>query len=119
MQEKTMPNRVDSPAGGTRPEVARLGSLERAQEPAQQAAPEQTVDLVELSSAAHQQAQTAPAQSERGADQDPPSAQENTETASTVNSQTQNQAAQLRAQQESAQQPAQAQEPGNLVDVTG
>ena len=118
-QEETMPNRVDNPGAGTRPEVARPGTQERAQQAEQTQPAEQPADRVEISQAAQQQARSeAPAQPERGAAQDAPSAQSES-APSAVNETTQNQAQQLREQQEAAQPPAENQQTGNLVDVTG
>ncbi len=112
-----MPNRVDNPGAGTRPEPTRPATQgadqARQPEPAQQPA----TDRVEISAAAQQQAQ-APAQPERGAAQEAPSAQ--TDNApSGVNEQTRTQAEQLREQQNASRQPGEGNQPGNLVDVTG
>ena len=67
--------------------------------------------------AAQQQAQ-APAQPERGAAQEAPSAQ-TSNAPSGVNEQTRTQAEQLREQQNASRAPGAGNQPGNLVDVTG
>jgi hypothetical protein len=116
-----MPNRVDNPAAGTRPEPVRPAAQEAAQsQQASQAGPPDaaTADRVEISNAAREQAQ-AP-EPERGAAQDTPSAEQQTRADSSVNSATREQAEQLREQQQQQQQASsENQQPGNLVDVTG
>ena len=114
-----MPNRVDNPLAGARPEPVRPGSqqADSAQQASQAAGPPDaaTSDRVEISNAARQQAQ-APAP-ERGAAQDAPSAQQESQAQeSAVNSATREQADQLREQQQARPE---GQQPGNLVDVTG
>ena len=112
-----MPNRVDNPSAGARPESVRPAAQQAEQnQPASQASgpPDAaTADRVEISTAARQQA-PAP---ERGAAQDAPSAEQETQADSSVNSATREQAEQLREQQQQA--PPENQQPGNLVDVTG
>ena len=115
-----MPNRVDNPGAGTRPEPARPATqgADQAQQPAQsEPAQQPATDRVEISAAAQQQAQ-APAQPERGAAQEAPSAQTNS-APSGVNEQTRTQAEQLREQQNASRAPGAGNQPGNLVDVTG
>ena len=115
-----MPNRVDNPAVGARPEATRPGTQRpnQVQQAAQSTPPPDaaTADQIEISNAARQQAE-APAP-ERGSTQDAPSAQRLEGEPSAVSEVTREQAEQLREEQRARAQP-ESQQPGNLVDVTG
>jgi hypothetical protein len=112
-----MPNRVDNPAAGSRPEATRPGAQrpEQAQQAAQSAPPPDasSTDRVEISTADRQHFQAPPPES--GAAQDAPSAQPQGES-SAVGEATREQAEQLREEQRARPED---QQPGNLVDVTG
>ena len=115
-----MPNRVDNPVPGARPEDTRPGTQRPggAQQAAQSAQPPDvaTADRIEISNEARQQAE-APAP-ERGVVHDDSRAQWQEGEPSAVGEVTREQAEQLRDEQRARAQP-ESQKPGNLVDVTG
>ena len=117
-----MPNRVDGQVA--RPEVARPETprADRAAQPADAPRAEAAnTDRVEISAAARQvqSSRPAPAQPERGAAADAPSARPEN---ANLQANTANQASQLREQQEQTRAANTETEPGetgNLVGVTG
>jgi hypothetical protein len=115
-----MPNRVDNPVPGARPEATRPGTQRpgQAEQTAQSAPPPDaaTADRIEISNAARQQAE-APAP-ERGVAQDASRVQRQEGEPSAVGEVTREQAEQLREKQRARAQP-ESQQPGNMVDVTG
>ena len=115
-----MPNRVDNPVPGARPEATRLGTqrLDQAQQAAQSGQPPDAglADQLEISNAARQQAEVQLPES--GSTQDDPSAPHQEGEPPVVGEATRELAKQLREEQRARAQP-ESQQPGNLVDVTG